>query len=145
MSSIHLPTFAPQTLISGGGDPTLKFWDWMTGKVKAEVPIWDIVQGHIKVRAAKKGRTGKDVGDVNKRKQKRGKEKEKEIDQGDDGDGDGRDRDESPNLNDVQSTEEQLTADGPGELIQVVHKIDSFEIGTRRYLLFSAVGFVSRL
>lgn len=144
MSSIHLPAFDPQTLISGGGDPTLKLWDWMNGKVKAEVQIQDIVQRFIKVRAAKKGRAGQDVGDENKRKRKTGKGKGKEPDLRDEEDVDGKDADESPSLKDVRSAEEQgHTTDDYGQLVQVVHKIDSFETETKRYLLFSVVGFVS--
>ncbi|KAG1748777.1 WD40-repeat-containing domain protein [Suillus occidentalis] len=33
VSAIHIPSFSPGTLISGGGDSVLKLWDWMSGKL----------------------------------------------------------------------------------------------------------------
>ncbi|THG97223.1 hypothetical protein EW026_g4740 [Hermanssonia centrifuga] len=30
VSAIHVPSFAPSQLVTGGGDPVLKLWDWMS-------------------------------------------------------------------------------------------------------------------
>ncbi|KAL1945160.1 hypothetical protein VTO73DRAFT_2780 [Trametes versicolor] len=53
VSALHIPSFDPSVLVSGGGDPTLKFWDWMSGKLTGEVCIFDAVKPHIKVKAPK--------------------------------------------------------------------------------------------
>ncbi|KAI8817955.1 WD40-repeat-containing domain protein [Fimicolochytrium jonesii] len=39
ISSIHIPSFAPNLLISGGGDPFLLTWDWMTGKIIQKIEL----------------------------------------------------------------------------------------------------------
>ncbi|KAJ7016419.1 hypothetical protein C8F04DRAFT_1202237, partial [Mycena alexandri] len=41
-------------LVSGGGDPMLKIWDWMTGKLKREIPILHAVEPFIKVKPARR-------------------------------------------------------------------------------------------
>lgn len=51
MSAIHIPSFAPSMLVSGGGDSVLKVWDWMSGKLLLEIPILDVFGPHIKVKA----------------------------------------------------------------------------------------------
>ncbi|EED79232.1 predicted protein, partial [Postia placenta Mad-698-R] len=33
VSALHVPPFAPDILVSGGGDPMLKVWDWMSGRM----------------------------------------------------------------------------------------------------------------
>lgn len=57
VSAVHIPSFAPGTLVSGGGDPVLKVWDWMSGEQIAEVPVLETVEPYIKVKAPK-GRRG---------------------------------------------------------------------------------------
>src|SRR5882762_9922974 len=54
VSAIHIPDVAPSTLISGGGDPTLKIWEWMTGSLLYEVTILSTVHPFIKVRPKKR-------------------------------------------------------------------------------------------
>ena len=110
----------------------------MTGVVKAEVEIWNTVQEFIKVRAAKKGRVGSEE---NKSKRNRGnrKGKQNEDPDEDEDEADGENGGGGPCLTGEQQPE---SMDDSGELIQVVHKIDSFEMETGRYLLFSAVGCV---
>lgn len=149
VSSIHIPNFAPDTLISGGGDPTLKIWDWMTGRVKAEVEVWTTVQNFMKVKGFKKGHGDlEDEGGDNAQGGKTRKERRKGRSK--------RQQDEKGNgeymqeaSGDLGSGAENIKPSGseaepadPGELVQVIHKIDSLESGSTRYLLFSTVGYV---
>ncbi|KAJ3543230.1 hypothetical protein NM688_g5882 [Phlebia brevispora] len=53
VSAIHIPSFAPSVLLSGGGDPTIKLWDWMSGGLLVDVPIGEAVEPYIKVKAPK--------------------------------------------------------------------------------------------
>ncbi|EED81216.1 predicted protein [Postia placenta Mad-698-R] len=62
VSALHVPPFAPDTLVSGGGDPMLKVWDWMTGRMLLDVPIMETVEPFIKVRVPK-GKHGWDEGE----------------------------------------------------------------------------------
>ena len=57
VSAVHVPKFAQSTLISGGGDPELKFWDWFSGEHLGDVPILQTVEPFIAVRPVK-GRAG---------------------------------------------------------------------------------------
>ncbi|KZV66300.1 WD40 repeat-like protein [Peniophora sp. CONT] len=56
VSAIHIPSFAPSVLLSGGGDPVIRKWDWMTGAPAGEIPILDAVLPYIAVRVAKRKR-----------------------------------------------------------------------------------------
>ncbi|KAI0369855.1 hypothetical protein BV20DRAFT_996374 [Pilatotrama ljubarskyi] len=53
VSALHIPSFDHSVLVSGGGDPMLKMWDWMSGKLLSEVSVFDAVKSHIKVKAPK--------------------------------------------------------------------------------------------
>ena len=85
VSAIHVPKFASSTLVSGGGDPELKLWDWMSGEHLGDIPILKTVEPYIAVRPPK-GRA--DQGDedgeeggadaVGAGKQK-GKEKQRDL------------------------------------------------------------------
>ncbi|TFY70132.1 hypothetical protein EVG20_g2871 [Dentipellis fragilis] len=54
VSAIHTPTFAPDILVSGGGDPALKVWDWKNGRLVYEIPVVDAVKPFIRVRVKKR-------------------------------------------------------------------------------------------
>ncbi len=60
MSALHIPSFQESTLISGGGDPVLKVWDWMSGKLLADIPVFDAVEPYIKVKVSKRKRAWND-------------------------------------------------------------------------------------
>ena len=51
----------------------LKVWDWMSGEQVAEVPVLDVVEPYIKVKAPK-GRRGWDDGDGEQEHVREGRE-----------------------------------------------------------------------
>ncbi|OSD04707.1 WD40 repeat-like protein [Trametes coccinea BRFM310] len=53
VSALHIPSFKSSVLVSGGGDPMLKVWDWMSGKLVSEIMAFDAVEPYIKVKAPK--------------------------------------------------------------------------------------------
>ncbi|KAI0796052.1 WD40-repeat-containing domain protein [Abortiporus biennis] len=59
VSSLHIPSFSPSTLISAGGDPSMKLWDWLEGRCLLDIPIWDIVEPFVQIRPPK-GRFSED-------------------------------------------------------------------------------------
>lgn len=54
VSAVHLPTSHPEDLISGGGDPELRIWDWMKGTMKHEISVLPIVQSYVAARPTKR-------------------------------------------------------------------------------------------
>jgi hypothetical protein len=136
VSAIHIPTSDPASLISGGGDPMLKIWDWMTGVLKHEVAVLDIVEPFIAVRALKRKRGYGDVDDEGempegariKRKKghRKGKEKAKEKDSADYVEGEDEDKEEY----------------SKPERVLVIHKIDTLPSDSGPQVIFSAVGYV---
>ena len=90
VSAIHIPSFSQSTLISGGGDPELKVWDWLSGKILNEVPILETIEPFIKVKPPKSkgwGIENDDDGSSNpvrrqgkgRRRKGKGKEKEQQV------------------------------------------------------------------
>lgn len=142
VSAIHIPRSDPASLISGGGDPMLKIWDWMTGVLKHEVEVLDAVEPFMAVRALKKKRGYGDLDDEGeipegariKRKKgnrkgkgkEKAKEKDKEVDDADDGEGEDEDKEE----------------DSKPEKVLVVKKIDTLPSDSGPQVIFSAVGYV---
>ncbi|KAF8817442.1 hypothetical protein BYT27DRAFT_7227146 [Phlegmacium glaucopus] len=141
VSAIHIPRSDPASLISGGGDPMLKIWDWMTGVIKHEVAVLDAVEPFIAIRALKRKR-GYDLDDGEdapegarirrKKGHRKGKGKEKAKEKDDEADGDG-----GENEGEADEDEEK---DSKPEKVLVIHKIDTLpsEIGLQ--VIFSAVG-----
>ncbi|KAI0630672.1 WD40-repeat-containing domain protein [Trametes polyzona] len=60
VSALYIPPFNSSVLVSGGGDPMLKIWDWLSGKLLAEVSVYDAVEPHIKVKVPKSRRSWHD-------------------------------------------------------------------------------------
>jgi tRNA (guanine-N(7)-)-methyltransferase subunit TRM82 len=56
VSSIHLLRFAQSVLVSGGGDPDLRFWDWLSGRQTGSLSVFNSVQPYLNVRASKRKR-----------------------------------------------------------------------------------------
>lgn len=94
VSAISIPEILPATLISGGGDPELKLWDWMTGQHLGDIPVMDVVEPLIKVKAPKSrsgwyrgdGDNAADKPERRKGKGRQGKGKTKaDLDEADEG------------------------------------------------------------
>ncbi|KAF7969461.1 hypothetical protein HWV62_27309 [Athelia sp. TMB] len=155
VTAVHIPSFAPETLISGGGDTMLKVWDWMAGKLKAEVEVWETAQKFLLAKGYKKirGQWGKKNEDTTagveqggktrkerREKNRKGKEahlselgeaKDDEAEAEADGVGEG---------NDSYPTASQTETIDLGEFILVIHKIQSLQLGTSQLIVFTAVG-----
>ena len=148
ISAIHNPAFASSELISGGGDPDLKIWDWMTGNVKHELRVLDAVQPFIKVHS-RKGRRGDDERDGSEARGRKGKKgKGKTLKGATRAEIANDPMEESPPL-DTHAGLEKSTYDAHqqgsgerGEFILVVHKISTVPSETGKYIVFNAVGYV---
>ena len=158
VSTIHIPAFAQDTLVSGGGDPTLKLWDWMSGEQIAEVPVLEAVEPYIKVKAPKNRRGWNDGEDdeggtaennVARRKKRgrkgRGKgtsawQKEGSVEgtpaAEDKGMGDGEgDAEMTPG-----PAQSEVGTEETDRTVLVIHKVSSLDLGDHgRYLVFSAI------
>jgi tRNA (guanine-N(7)-)-methyltransferase subunit TRM82 len=142
VSAIHIPSFAQSDLISGGGDPVLKIWHWMTGIVKHEIHVLDAVQPYIKVRSKKRKRG--DVDDdieVGRGKGERGKGKGKAAKGAKDDDAENEES-SRPDTEMVSEDGPQQSSDENGEWTLVVHKIDTVASDAGNYIVFNAIGYV---
>lgn len=83
VSSLHIPPSQPSQLISGGGDHSLKVWDWLTGTLQHEIRIDQVVLPYIKVTPSETNR-GVDEGEENEKssgRRKKGKGKKAESEE----------------------------------------------------------------
>ncbi|KAI0642324.1 WD40-repeat-containing domain protein [Trametes meyenii] len=160
VSTLHIPSFRTSVLVSGGGDSSLKIWDWMTGELLAEQFISEAAEPYIQVRAPKwrhgwsddngvgegEPAEGKPKGKAKGRR--RGKGKRANAGQGED---------QVPHPSDA--TEEQIeqptstlasTGDNPNpsidasedtQLVFAVQRLQSVDRGHQgRFILFSVFG-----
>lgn len=137
VSAIHIPPSAPTSLISGGGDPDLKIWDWMTGRLERNVNIFGDVEPFMMAKAPKRRPKSQNGGDddaeINKRSGRRKKKtkQKQDIQRGDSEDPiAGSSADVSMSNRDLAET----------ETVFVVHKIDSFVSRGGSHIVFSVVG-----
>ncbi|KAF4593370.1 tRNA (guanine-N(7)-)-methyltransferase non-catalytic subunit trm82 [Pleurotus pulmonarius] len=130
VSAIHVPDFSPSTLISGGGDPSLKVWDWMTGVCLGDIPILDAVLPYIRVRPQKKSELDED-GERKPNKRRRKKEQKNKAQVSDD-EGEGEKPADDALDPAAPVPEEPFTL--------AVHKIASLTANDNKYLVFSAIG-----
>ncbi|KAI0709668.1 WD40-repeat-containing domain protein [Cerioporus squamosus] len=162
VSALHIPSFQPSTLISGGGDPMLKVWDWMSGKLLA----------NITVKAPKRRRGSGDgdgdaEGDGADGEQKKGKGRGRRSRGKGKGKGKEEVREDSADVEQVEdaaatkadatpedSPMPEASAEEPGKvsaqaasatpeevLVFVVHKIASADRGEHgQFIVFNAVG-----
>ncbi|KAL4066006.1 hypothetical protein V8B97DRAFT_1914561 [Scleroderma yunnanense] len=63
VSAIHIPSFATGSLISGGGDPVLKVWDWMTGRLQRNIYVFEAVEPFVMVKAQQRRHKSQEDGD----------------------------------------------------------------------------------
>ena len=54
VSALEIPTYAPSILISGGGDPELRMWDFRSGQQIGSLGVWEHVRPTLKVRGGRK-------------------------------------------------------------------------------------------
>ncbi|KAF9499334.1 WD40 repeat-like protein [Pleurotus eryngii] len=133
VSAIHIPEFLPSTLISGGGDPSLKVWDWMTGICLGDIPILDVVLPYIRVRPQRNELDEDGERKPNKRRRKKG-QKNKAQTSDDEGEGE----------KIADGTAPDASAPAPEEPFTLaIHKIASLTTNGNNYLIFSAIGATS--
>jgi len=137
VSAIHIPKYATETLISGGGDSSLKMWNWILGQCTDEIEIWDIVEPFVAVKNDKQkpSEEGQDEGGAQKRKGK-GKKSKKRANKRATLSEDAEDQDQDEG---AQNDEGELR-EAIDEKVLVVSKIDSIQSGERKFVLFCAVG-----
>lgn len=132
VSAIHIPSFESATLVSGGGDPVLKIWDWMTGSVKHEIEVLEKVEPFMAVRALKRKRGCEDEqtpeGGKFKRKKGRGKGKKNEVN------AEVKEAEQAENANEVPEEETKP------EKVLVIRRIQSVNSDSGPHIVFSAVG-----
>ncbi|KAF5336721.1 hypothetical protein D9758_015084 [Tetrapyrgos nigripes] len=123
ISALHIPSFQPSVLISGGGDKSLMVWDWLSGKLHCEIVIWDKVEKFVAVKVKPYKR--KENGNVKKAREGT------ELSEGVDMEVEGDSTPDAPVL--VDEPEE--------EKVLVVQKITTSESQDgKRWILFSVVG-----
>ncbi|KAG2743233.1 WD40 repeat-like protein [Suillus brevipes Sb2] len=138
VSAIHIPSFSPGTLISGGGDSVLKLWDWMNGKLLRNIDVFSAVQPFIAVKAPKKKREwrneGEDIESTDgKRGRRKNKGKRKEKRSADDGDA------EESQDSAMPEGQPGEASTGESEVVFVVHRLASIPSITPK-IVFSVVG-----
>ena len=117
----------------------------MAGRVRIEVEVWSRVQRFVKIESGRKGRGWGEEAGAGRRRKRRNKAKGNQSNEGED---EGEDIEElsgeaSPSTANITLEGPSVTSADPEKKIQVVHKIDSFDSGTGRYILFNAVGSVT--
>ncbi|KAI0684011.1 WD40-repeat-containing domain protein [Cytidiella melzeri] len=167
--TVHIPAFAPSVLVSGGGDPVLKLWDWMSGERLCDIPVQGVIEPFIKVHAPK-GKWGKSADDGDgemkvgrrKRRRARGKGKakagEEELEEEEDGrtketEAEEREVLEEDVVMEINDSEETAPATSSHDAadreeseasqapVLIIHRIASMDIPAQgQFLVFNAVG-----
>ena len=116
-------------LISGGGDPELKIWDWMTGRLQWNIPVFTAVEPFIRVTAQNKGRELPGENDDEKPVTSRGRRAGKEK------------RRNDASLEPEDSAQKPLeVSNTTSNTVFVVRRISSFLSGGENHLVFGVVG-----
>ena len=141
MSALHIPNFDHSSLISGGGDPVLKIWDWMTGVVKHEVSVLEIVEPFIAVRALKRKRgQAEDDGDEAPKASK-GKAKRKQGKKGNQAEAQAIEGGHTATpVMDLKDEEFRDSSEEKPQKVLVINKVDSVNSDSGPHIVFSAVG-----
>lgn len=139
VSAIHIPKDDPSSLISGGGDPMLKIWDWASGALKHSVPVLETVEPFLAILASRKKRgLGQDdegapdgsakMGKGQRKKEKRNAAKQDEVLAG-----------EVANTP-VAADSENVEDEPKPEKVLVIHRIECIDSDSGPHVIFSAVG-----
>lgn len=136
VSAIHIPQYEPDFLISGGGDPDLKIWEWQMGFLDQTVAVFSAVDPFILVKAPKRRLKSQNGGDDDAviidagsgRRKKKTKHKQVAL----------RGDSEDPTTDSPAGVSSQDPAGT--ETVFVIHKIDSFLSEWGNCIVFSAVG-----
>ncbi|WVW85279.1 hypothetical protein I302_107317 [Kwoniella bestiolae CBS 10118] len=118
VSSLRIPSTHPNVLISGGGDPSLRIWDWTTGQSLSKVDIYPAILPHRKVRSYLRKNRSKN----RMRKVEEGTSEEKE---------------EEEEETFYSAPEGYILPSGQGVCIK---KIDSITVGDKTVVLFFSEG-----
>ncbi|KAK7687287.1 hypothetical protein QCA50_009792 [Cerrena zonata] len=159
VSAITVPRFEPSILISGGGDPELKLWDWLSGRHLGDIPVLSVVEPYIKAKAPPGHRGWYDHADAGdeapgrrRGKGRKGKGKGKAPSETPQAEQDS--KNESANVKrdvimeevsgepKVEGEEKQAgPSQTPDEPVFVLHKIETVDLNDDgRFIVFSAVG-----
>ncbi|KAL1667097.1 FAD dependent oxidoreductase-domain-containing protein [Schizophyllum commune] len=132
VSALHIPASVPDRLISGGGDPVLRVWDWMTGTIVRDIPVLDVVEPTIKVKSLKRKWGDDGEGSAPRKKKRKGKGKAKG----------GADAAEDAAEGTPEQAAEAAKVEEEGKTVLVVHKIETLREGEGKplHVIFSAVG-----
>ncbi|TDL23976.1 WD40 repeat-like protein [Rickenella mellea] len=149
VSALHIPPSDTARLVSGGGDPTLKIWDWMSGKLEFELDIHDAVMPYVKVKPPRRKHRseGEDDGEDDdlsarqrRKEQKKPKKSRSNADQEEPADGELEPKTVGEREGDAMAVDFSERSAPPEEPILALHKIDSLQSTQGRLLIFSAVG-----
>ncbi|KAH8116513.1 hypothetical protein DFH11DRAFT_1829264 [Phellopilus nigrolimitatus] len=160
VSALHIPSWEPSLLISGGGDPMLKIWNWMEGATVREIGIADTV---VREKPGRNEGGSDDEGDEgsakqNSRQKRKSKKKAKgkgkeavEMEEGGQGkmevdedgvneDGDGKAKIEGGERGNDRNEHDAQEQPSPPAPLLAVQKISAFVSASSKFLLFSAHG-----
>ncbi|CAL1715501.1 unnamed protein product [Somion occarium] len=167
ISAINIPRFAPTVLISGGGDPELRLWDWLSGKHLGDIPVLSVVESFIKTKPPSghhdDGEGGDEKPGRRQGKGKKGKGKDKEKNQtphaGDANAGESAKEEQGDDTGDIVMEEDSrdpatpLVAEGADasssaaaqktsdQTIFVLHRLETVDLNENgRFIVFSAIG-----
>lgn len=161
VSALHIPSWDSSLLLSGGGDPEIKLWNWMEGELIAKYDVANAVLPFVKVirRRTSGGEGSGDEGEGDGEKQltkaqkrklrKKGKGKEGVTD--DTPKQEGKPDDASNNMDvDCPSTPARASSAAVGDQNEkeptlAISKIESVEAPSHKLCLFSAIGYVQQL
>ena len=128
----------------------MKVWDWVTGEVKHDIPIREVVEPFIVVKGKKRRWLDEtEIGGENptvraRKKGRKGKGRAKEVSE-QDADMEEAEDDDTPAPAIVESAPEGGPEDSirpeVEELVLAIHKIDSFETPQGKHIVFNAIGY----
>ncbi|KAJ7091519.1 WD40 repeat-like protein [Mycena belliarum] len=148
VSALHLPPFAPALLVSGGGDPTLKVWDWIRGACVREVSVQPAVAPFIKVMPPERtprrfeddgGADGEERSEGPKKRKRGRKQKMKERQRKAAADAEGSEPAEPEADADAVEAADASEIAEP-EPVFALRRIESLPSDAGGHLIFSAVG-----